>query len=65
MTAQYQQLLSVVASRPGFFKNMHLLWWNPRRPLKNSRMVDAFVSKMDSMINLPWESITAAEIVAW
>jgi len=30
----------------------------------NSRMVDALVSRMDSMINLPWESITATEIVA-
>ena len=36
----------------------------PRNPAKNSRMVDAFVSKMDSITTLPWESITATEIVA-
>ena len=36
----------------------------PRNPAKNSRMVAAFVSRMDSMINLPVESITATEIVA-
>src|SRR5215831_12721888 len=36
----------------------------PRSPPKNSRMVEAFVSRMDSMINLPIESITATEIVA-
>jgi hypothetical protein len=35
----------------------------PRSPAKNSRMVDAFVSRMDSMMTLPWESITATEIV--
>src|SRR4029077_16230472 len=37
----------------------------PRSPAKNSRIVDALVSRMDSMMNLPWESITATEIVAW
>src|SRR5215472_10920965 len=36
----------------------------PRSPPKNSSMVEAFVSRMDSMINLPVESITATEIVA-
>jgi hypothetical protein len=37
----------------------------PRSPAKNSRMVAAFVSKMDSMTILPVESITATEMVAW
>jgi hypothetical protein len=37
----------------------------PRSPAKNSRMVEAFVSRMDSISNLPWESNTATEIVAW
>ena len=37
----------------------------PRSPAKNSRMVAAFVSRMDSMITLPMGSITAAQIVAW
>jgi hypothetical protein len=36
----------------------------PRSPAKNSSMVDAFVSRIDSITTLPWESITAAEIVA-
>ena len=36
----------------------------PRRPAKNSRIVDALVSRMDSIMTLPWESITATEIVA-
>jgi len=31
---------------------------------ENSRMVEAFVSRTDSMIDLPVESITATEIVA-
>jgi len=31
---------------------------------KNSRRVEALVSRMDSMMTLPWESITATEIVA-
>jgi hypothetical protein len=36
----------------------------PGSPAKNSSMVDAFVSRIDSITTLPWESITAAEIVA-
>src|ERR1700687_1786765 len=36
----------------------------PRNPAKNSRMVAAFVSRMDSMTNLPVESNTATEMVA-
>jgi len=44
--------------------NMRLVQIVPRSPAKNSRMVDAFVSKMDYMMTLPWESITATEIVA-
>src|SRR3954463_13293423 len=35
----------------------------PRSPAKNSRMVAAFVSRMDSMTTLPVASITATEIV--
>src|ERR1700680_2899430 len=31
----------------------------------NSRIVAAFVSRILSMINLPRESVTATEIVAW
>ena len=36
----------------------------PRSPAKNSRMVAAFVSRMDSITTLPAQSITATEIVA-
>jgi len=36
----------------------------PRSPAKNSRMVEAFVSRMDSITTLPLESITATEMVA-
>src|SRR5947199_10156660 len=36
----------------------------PRSPAKNSRMVKAFVSRMDSITTLPLESITATEMVA-
>ena len=36
----------------------------PRSPAKKSRMVVAFVSRMDSMTTLPLESTTATEIVA-
>jgi hypothetical protein len=36
----------------------------PRSPARNSRRVEALVSRMDSMTTLPWESITATEIVA-
>src|SRR5438874_11877148 len=35
-----------------------------RSPAKNSRMVEAFVSRMDSIITLPLDSITATEMVA-
>ena len=36
----------------------------PRSPAKNSRMVAALVSRMDSITNLPVESFTATEMVA-
>src|SRR2546429_1462679 len=36
----------------------------PRSPAKNSRMVEAFVSRMDSITTLPLVSITATEMVA-
>jgi hypothetical protein len=37
----------------------------PRSPARNSSMVAAFVSRIDSMITLPVESMTATEMVAW
>src|SRR3984893_3003675 len=37
----------------------------PCSPWRNSRIVAAFVSRILSMINLPRESKTATEIVAW
>src|SRR3984957_5644783 len=37
----------------------------PCSPWRNSRIVAAFVSRILSMINLPRESMTATEIVAW
>jgi Phage integrase family len=37
----------------------------PRSPWMNSRIVPAFVSRMDSMISLPLPSMMATEIVAW
>src|SRR5215813_861424 len=37
----------------------------PRSPWMNCRMVSALVSRMASIINLPLESNTATEIVAW
>src|ERR1700731_864556 len=37
----------------------------PCSPWRNSRIVAAFVSRILSMINLPRESVTATEIVAW
>src|ERR1700724_550431 len=37
----------------------------PHSPWMNSRIVAAFVSRILSMINLPRESVTATEIVAW
>jgi hypothetical protein len=44
-----------------FHRGERLLRLEPR---KESRMVDAFVSRMDSMTGLPLGSIAATEIVA-
>jgi hypothetical protein len=48
----------------GFEPNQELTMDGESYPAKNSRMVAAFVSKIDSMTTLPLESITATEIVA-